>query len=101
MNGVLGPARAAVLNAVATRLVLPPEQVDLVIESAAEALRSALSGLPARALSSDKFAFRQGACSDAIVLVLAMVSAAKENVYMVGAASKPSQYLRRGETGGR
>jgi NTE family protein len=35
----LGSARAAVLNAVPTRLVLPQDQVDLVIESAAEALR--------------------------------------------------------------
>jgi NTE family protein len=35
----LGPARSAALNAVATRLVLPPDQVDLLIESGAEALR--------------------------------------------------------------
>ena len=41
------------------------------------------------------------ACSDAIVLPLATVSAAKENVYIVGTASKPSQYLRRAETEGR
>ena len=38
------------------------------------------------------------ACSGAIVLPLATVSAAKENVYIVGTASKPSQCLRRGET---
>jgi NTE family protein len=36
----LGPARASVLDAIATRLVLPSDQVDLLIESGAEALRS-------------------------------------------------------------
>jgi NTE family protein len=35
----LGSDRAAALNAVPTRLVLPPEQVDLLVESAGEALR--------------------------------------------------------------
>jgi NTE family protein len=35
----LGSDRAAALNAVPTRLVLPPEQVDLLIGSAGEALR--------------------------------------------------------------
>jgi NTE family protein len=36
----LRPARASVLDAIATRLVLPSDQVDLLIESGAEALRS-------------------------------------------------------------
>jgi NTE family protein len=35
----LGPARAGILNAVPTRFSLPPEQVDLLIDSGAEALR--------------------------------------------------------------
>jgi NTE family protein len=35
----LGPARARVLDAVVTRLVLPPDQVDLLIEGGADALR--------------------------------------------------------------
>jgi NTE family protein len=35
----LGPARAGILNAVPTRFSLPAEQVDLLIESGAEALR--------------------------------------------------------------
>jgi NTE family protein len=35
----LGPARAGVLDAIATRLVLPPDEVDKLIESGAEALR--------------------------------------------------------------
>ena len=36
----LGPARAAALEAVATRLTLPADQVDLLIEGGALALRS-------------------------------------------------------------
>jgi NTE family protein len=36
----LGPTRAAVLEAVATRLALPADQVDLLIEGGAVALRS-------------------------------------------------------------
>jgi NTE family protein len=36
----LGPARAAVLEAVATRLTLPADQVDLLIEGGAAALRN-------------------------------------------------------------
>jgi NTE family protein len=36
----LGTARAAALDAIATRLTLPPDQVDLLIESGAEALRT-------------------------------------------------------------
>jgi NTE family protein len=36
----LGPARAAALEAVATRLTLPADQVDLLIESGALALRN-------------------------------------------------------------
>jgi NTE family protein len=36
----LGPARAAVLEAVATRLTLPADQVDLLIEGGAVALRN-------------------------------------------------------------
>jgi NTE family protein len=36
----LGPTRAAALDAIATRLVLPTDQVDLLIESGAEALRT-------------------------------------------------------------
>ena len=35
----LGPARAGVLNAVPTRFVLPAEQVELLIEGGADALR--------------------------------------------------------------
>jgi NTE family protein len=35
----LGPTRSAALDAIATRLVLPPDQVNLLIESGAEALR--------------------------------------------------------------
>jgi NTE family protein len=35
----MGPDRAAALDAIATRLVLPADQVDLLIESGAEALR--------------------------------------------------------------
>jgi hypothetical protein len=42
-----------------------------------------------------------GCLTDAIVLPVATVSAAKENVYIVGTASKPSQYPRRAETEGR
>jgi hypothetical protein len=46
--------------------------------------------------------FREvGAGSDPIVLALATVSASKENVYIVGTASKLSQYPRRAETEGR
>lgn len=39
----LGPARAGILNAIQTRFALPPEQVDLLIESGAEALRQSKS----------------------------------------------------------
>jgi NTE family protein len=35
----LGPARAGILNAIPTRFNLPAEQVDLLIESGADALR--------------------------------------------------------------
>ena len=35
----LGPERAAALNAIDTRLVLPPDQIELVVEGGAEALR--------------------------------------------------------------
>jgi NTE family protein len=35
----LGPARAGILNAIPTRLSLPADQVDLLIESGADALR--------------------------------------------------------------
>ena len=35
----LGPARAGILNAIPTRFTLPPEQVDLLIESGGDALR--------------------------------------------------------------
>jgi NTE family protein len=36
----LGPARSAALDAIATRLVLPPDQVDMLIAGGAEALRA-------------------------------------------------------------
>jgi NTE family protein len=39
----LGPARAGILNAVPTRFVLPAEQVDLLIEGGADALRQSRS----------------------------------------------------------
>ena len=39
----LGPARAGILNAIPTRFNLPAEQVDLLIESGAEALRQSRS----------------------------------------------------------
>lgn len=35
----LGPARAGILNAIPTRFVLPPDQIDLLIEGGADALR--------------------------------------------------------------
>ena len=35
----LGPARAGILNAIPTRFTLPADQVDLLIESGADALR--------------------------------------------------------------
>lgn len=35
----LGPARAGILDAIPTRFFLPPEQVDLLIESGSDALR--------------------------------------------------------------
>lgn len=46
----LGPARAGILNAVPTRFVLPADQVDLLIEGGADALRQ----------SSAYQAFRRG-----------------------------------------
>jgi NTE family protein len=46
----LGPARSATLNAIPTRFSLPADQVDLLIESGAEALR----------LSKSYQAFRRG-----------------------------------------
>jgi NTE family protein len=39
----LGPERAAALNAIATRLSLPPDQIDLLLDSGAEALRKSAS----------------------------------------------------------
>ncbi|SHM58949.1 NTE family protein [Bradyrhizobium lablabi] len=39
----LGPARAGILNAIPTRFALPGEQVDLLIESGADALRQSKS----------------------------------------------------------
>jgi NTE family protein len=36
----LGPTRARSLDAIATRLVLPPDQVDVLIEAGADALRA-------------------------------------------------------------
>lgn len=39
----LGPARAAILNTIPTRFVLPAEQVDLLIEAGADALRTSRS----------------------------------------------------------
>jgi hypothetical protein len=39
----LGPARAGILNAVPTRFVLPVEQVDLLIQGGADALRQSRS----------------------------------------------------------
>ena len=39
----LGPARAGILNAVPTRFVLPAEQVDLLIQGGADALRQSRS----------------------------------------------------------
>jgi NTE family protein len=39
----LGPERAGILNAIPTRFVLPAEQVDLLIESGADALRQSKS----------------------------------------------------------
>jgi NTE family protein len=36
----LGPVRAQGLDAIATRLVLPPDQVDMLIEGGADALRA-------------------------------------------------------------
>jgi NTE family protein len=39
----LGPARAGILNAIPTRFNLPAEQVDLLIESGADALRQSRS----------------------------------------------------------
>lgn len=39
----LGPARAGILNAIPTRFTLPAEQVDLLIQSAADALRQSKS----------------------------------------------------------
>ncbi len=39
----LGPARAGILNAIPTRFSLPAEQVDLLIESGADALRQSRS----------------------------------------------------------
>ncbi|MFO1109304.1 MAG: patatin-like phospholipase family protein [Bradyrhizobium sp.] len=39
----LGPARASILNAVPTRFVLPSEQIDLLIEGGADALRRSRS----------------------------------------------------------
>ena len=35
----LGPARAGILEAIPTRFVLPPEQVDLLIQGGADTLR--------------------------------------------------------------
>jgi NTE family protein len=46
----LGPARAGILNAVPTRFVLPADQIDLLIEGGADALRQ----------SSSYQAFRRG-----------------------------------------
>jgi NTE family protein len=46
----LGPARAGILNAIPTRFSLPEDQVDMLIESGAEALR----------LSKSYQAFRKG-----------------------------------------
>ena len=39
----LGPARAGILSAIPTRFALPAEQVDLLIEGGADALRQSKS----------------------------------------------------------
>jgi NTE family protein len=39
----LGPSRAGILNAIPTRFALPADQVDLLIESGADALRQSKS----------------------------------------------------------
>ncbi|MGD0851715.1 MAG: patatin-like phospholipase family protein, partial [Bradyrhizobium sp.] len=39
----LGPSRAGILNAIPTRFSLPAEQIDLLIESGADALRQSKS----------------------------------------------------------
>ncbi|HUK07415.1 MAG TPA: hypothetical protein VLX09_06065, partial [Stellaceae bacterium] len=64
----LGPARAGVLNAVPTRFVLPAEQVELLIESGADALRQSRSyqafrrglGHSQQAFSFDRAGFMRG-----------------------------------------